>query len=536
MLFRSDRGRFLDADRTTDEVNRNKADTDRDYIIDDEGEMSLSMLVSIFMSMLVPETSPWMRLRISDPAFKNNKAVGVWLDDVSDLILRVFSQTDVYGTLYNTFTEFCSFGTGCQMLDSDEVNTITPHSFTFGEYMMLNGPGGMPNTFAYKSYFTAKQLKEKFGEENMSQTARTQLKENGSTDKYFLVWWLIEPIDNTDDIENPAKKAFNSIHWEADSDDTVDGRLLRVSGYDEFPVQAPRWLVISNDTYGKESPGMKQLANVKMLQSVTEDMLIAVKRIGDPPLVGNIDQENVNSLPGGWTYGVDMQGGKPSVQPLFDNYRPDINGMLVVIESVSQKIKDGFFNQLALIVSDTSDAKRMTATEVVARNDEKFAILGPILNRVFNELLKPMIDRTFNILQRQGFFDEDGEYPVPPELEGIDLDIEFESVLAKAQKAVGLNELDRYLERAGLAASVLGEAPLDAINPDELMNLWAETVPSRIINDQETRDAIREGRAEQAAAAAQQEAMINASQTTKNLASSPVGTGSALDEVTEAEQ
>ena len=114
--------------------------------------------------------------------------------------------------------------------------------------------------------------------------------------------------------------------------------------------------------------------------------------------------------------------------------------------------------------------------------------------------------------------------------------IEFESVLAKAQKAVGLNELDRYLERAANAASVLGEAPLDAINTDELMNLWAETVPSRIINDQETRDAIREDRAEQAAAAAQQEAMMNASQTTKNLASSPVGTGSALDEVTEAEQ
>ena len=43
---------------------------------------------------------------------------------------------------------------------------------------------------------------------------------------------------------------------------------------------------------------------------------------------------------------------------------------------------------------------QMTATEVIQRNEEKMRLLGPVLGRLQSELLKPLIDRVFNILLR----------------------------------------------------------------------------------------------------------------------------------------
>jgi len=522
-----DRGRFLQGTNNT-ETNYDDKDNRR-YVLDDTGEQALGTLVSGFMSMLVPETSVWLKLKHSNPSMQKIRDVGVWLDDVRDLILQVFSDTDIYGTLYNTFTEFGSFGTGCQLLDSDPINTLDPKSFTYGEFYLRRGTDGMPNTFAHKSFWTAREMADEFGEENLSQAAKNCLKENGQAPKRFLVWHLIEPNDGRLRISNPTKLAYNSIYFEADTSET-DKKLLRVGGYHEFPVQAPRWLVISNDVYGKESPGTKQLGNIKMLQSIVEDRLVITKRMGDPPLVSNSPYADINALPGGVSYGSDGLGNQPSIQELYKT-APRIDAFLTAEQQTRDLIEKGFFNQLFLIVSDVSDSKRMTATEVVSRNEEKFAMLGPILNRVFNELLEPMISRTFNILMRQGFFAPYGEYPMPELLQGEAIEVEFISVLAQAQKAVGLNSIDRYLERAGIAAQILGPDVLDAVDADEVMNAYGQNVPSRIVTDQEQRDAMRQQRAEQQAAMAQMAALESAAQTTKTMSETPTAEGTVLDEL-----
>lgn len=522
-----DRGKFLQGNTpsTTNEANIDN----RQYIIDDTGEEKLGFLVSGFMSMLVPETSVWFKAATNDPAIKDIQRVRVWFDNVTDLILRVFSNADVYGTLYNTFTEFCSFATGFQLLDSDEVLTIRPKSYTFGEAFIELGPDKMPDTFAHKSYWSAKELVDEFGEDSVSQVVKEQMKPNGQAEKRFLVWHYIEPRGKTKGLDNPNGMAFNSVYFEEEN--VSKGIALRTSGYHEFPVQAPRWLAISNDTYGKESPGMKQLANIKMLQSQTEDYLIISKRMGDPPLVSSGNYNDINSLPGGITNSPDITGSQPSVQPLFSQ-----PGNPAVLREGMQDTRDlidvGFYNPLFLIVSNTSDAKRMTATEVVSRNEEKFAMLGPILNRVFNELLKPMINRTFNILERQGFFSEDGEFPVPPELAGQDFDIEFVSVLAQAQRAVGMANIDRFVERIGTLAAISPEA-LDRVDFDEMVNVWGKNIPASILKDQETTDNERAARAEQQQAMAEMAAMESAAETVNKLGNTPAGGDTALAEMAE---
>lgn len=531
-----DRGRFLSG-TSDEETNKDNRD-DRRFIYDDAGEEALGVLVSLFMSMLTPQTSPWFKLRSPDPSLQSVKRVRVWLDDVTELILRIFSQSNVYGVLHNTYTEFCSFATGAQLLLEDEVETILPMSLTYGEYFFTTNAKRKLDTFARKLYMTAEQMRDQFGEDVLSETVKAVLKNKGNTrPKLFLVKHLIEPNDGRCEVSNPQGMPFNSFYWEdqsvSDANQAGRDKLLAVGGFEEIEVvQAPRWNAVSNDSYGKESPGMRKLPEMKMLQSMAEDLLIITKRLGDPPTVSTSDFNQVNTLPGGVSYVTDAVGGSGSIEPLYKNYNPNLDGLYTIIEKIEASIQRGFYNDLALLVSG-ADNDRMTATEVVARNEEKFALLGPVLDKLNNELLKPLIDRTFNILARQGWFDPDGMYPLPEELSDVELEVEYTSILAQAQKAVGLNNVDRFLERIGMLAQ-LDPSALDMIDTDAVVEQYGLNVPAKILREVEEAIQLREQRALQQQAAAQMAALESGAQVTKDLAASPVGAGTALDEVGEA--
>jgi len=255
--------------------------------------------------------------------------------------------------------------------------------------------------------------------------------------------------------------------------------------------------------------------------------------MGDPPLVSDINAAQISNLPGAVNMVTDSIGNTSAIQPLFQNYSPRVDLLYAIAEKTRELVEKGFFNPLFLIVSG-ADKDRMTATEVVARNEEKFAMLGPVLNKVFNGLLKPTIDRTFNILMEQGYFDEDGPLPIPPELSGTDLDIEYTSILAQAQQAVGLNNLDRFVERLGLLMQ-LDPSVVDNVDLDAITRRYGKTVPAEAFVEVEEMIAVREQRALQQQAAAQMAAMESAASTSKDLAATPLDTGSALDALSEEE-
>ena len=523
-----DRGRFTGTN--ANEQDRNAySRNERRYVIEDTGEQSANFLVGGFVSMLTPPTSPWFKLKPSNKALGSIRAVGEWFDDVTELMLRVFSQADVYSALYNAYLEFITFGTAAMMIEEDEVDDIHPVSFTFGEYRIATNGSNKPDTWGYQCYMYAHELETRFGRDGMSKNALRALKNNEPT--LFKVRWIILPNDGRIGF-TAQDRPFISIYWEADRAGHED-MALEVKGFDEFPLQIPRWATISNDTYGKESPGQKQLGNIKMLQSMVEDMLVAIKRVGDPPMVSDGNHNMINTLPGGLTEAPNSVGGNVSVRPMFER-SPDIQAILTGIEYWKKIISENFFTHLLLIISGAQN-DRKTATEIVARNEEKYGFLGPVLNRVFNELLEPLIQRTFNILTKHGYFDADGELPMPPELEDQDYDIAFTSILAQAQEAIGLNQIDRFLERMAMLGDLKPEV-LDKLDGDGIAELYGRTVPSRAMLDKEMVAVLREQHAEQEAQAQQMAMLESASESMNKLAGADTSGENALTDIGNAEE
>jgi hypothetical protein len=142
----------------------------------------------------------------------------------------------------------------------------------------------------------------------------------------------------------------------------------------------------------------------------------------------------------------------------------------------------------------------MTATEVLQRNEEKMRLLGPVLGRLQAELLRPLISRSFALLLREGLLP-----PAPELLQGQDIDIEYVSPLAKAQKLTDLQGMLRGFE----VLTQIGEvAPVqDYLDPDKLVQYLVEVtgMPARVIRSNEEIARIRRQQAEQAQVMAQQE-------------------------------
>ena len=130
---------------------------------------------------------------------------------------------------------------------------------------------------------------------------------------------------------------------------------------------------------------------------------------------------------------------------------------------------------------------QMTATEVVQRNEEKMRLLGPVLGRLQSELLRPLIDRTFAILLRKKIFRQ-----APQFLAGQDIQIEYVSPLAKAQRSSELQSIMRAIEIFGSLAQI--SPVFDHINIDNLVTHLADIVgvPAKVLNSKSEVNAIRQ--------------------------------------------
>ena len=143
--------------------------------------------------------------------------------------------------------------------------------------------------------------------------------------------------------------------------------------------------------------------------------------------------------------------------------------------------------------------------EIAERKEEKLLALGPVLENIYNGQLAPVIDRTYEILRRRD------ELPIPPpELEDKELQIEYISVLAQAQKAVSTGAVERVVSFVGNFAAIKPDA-LDKLDIDEAIDQYADMLgapPSMIVPD----DKVQKSRKDRAS---QQQAMANAEMANK---------------------
>lgn len=485
-------GRFVVTDRNRGDKRANK-------IYDNTAVFGARTLAAGLMSGVTSPARPWFRIAIRDKDLMESPAVKTWLHETAELLRAIFAASNTYRALHTVYEELGLFGTAVSIVLPDFDNVIHHYPLTVGEYALATNNRGEVDSLCREFQMTVSQMVEQFGRENCSTTVQ-DLFAKGHYDTWVDVVHMIEPRRERDTTKRDAKNMrFASLYLEPGKDQT--DKYLSESGFERFPALAPRWAVTGNDVYGT-SPGMECLGDVKQLQHQQLRKGQAIDYQVNPPLqVPTKYKEAVNArLPGGVFY-VDNMGQNAGVRSAFE-VNLNLQHLGLDIADVRERIRSAYYADLFLMMQgDTRSG--ITATEVAERHEEKLLMLGPVLERLHNELLSPLIDITFDRAAAAGILPE-----APRELEDVDLNIEFISVLAQAQRAVATQGVDRLIGVVGGIAQLKPNV-IDKIDFDQVVDDLGDAygVNPKIILPDEQVEALREQReqamqAQQAAAAA----------------------------------
>lgn len=514
---------------------RNKGTKKNQKVINGTPTLAARALAAGMMAGITSPARQWFRLTTpQDPGRSEFRTVRSWRHTVEEVVMQAFERSNVYKVLPQVYLDLGTPGTGCMHMDDDSKDFFRFYSFPIGSYCLANSAKGEVDTLYRECSMTVMQLVSRFGLAKCSQMVR-DMYNRGSYDDWIPVVHIIEPNAKAEYGRAGTKNmAWRSCWMEAGGSAPIGGSsnldvgalgvegFLKESGYEEFPVMAPRWSVTGEDVYGS-SPGMDAIGDAKALQLLERRKAQVFDKITDPPTSGpaTLMKQQVSLLPGAYT-GVDGTA-QHRLEPVYQIH-PE--AMAVAEGSIREhegRINRFYFTDIMLMLA-SSDSPERTAREVAELHEEKMLQLGPVFGQVEDELLEPMITRAVAILMRSGEIP-----PVPKELQGQRVSIEYLSIVAQAQKLLSTSGVERIASFAGNLAAVKPDV-IDKLNFDKAIDVYGDALgvkPELIRTDEEVAK-LRADRAQQQAAAQQQQQMATAVTGAKTLSQTDTGGDNAL--------
>ena len=418
---------------------------------------SCQIFAAGIMSGLTPPSRQWFKFQFSNSELNENVQAGQVLDERQDIMQSVLANSNFYNAIHSSYFEL-PYGQAPLAVLPDTKRGVRFQAQTIGTYYIDVGGDGKVNTFCRRYPMKLQQIIDTFGVEALPYNDRQRLAGGAIPDNVLrYVWWLVEP--NAQAIPGRISRLnmpYISMYW---VDGCQENEWLYVGGFEEFPVPTGRYLVNANNPYGY-GPGWYALGDSKSLQVMKRDYLTAVELAVKPPLTATADvmAEGINLIPGGVTK---VPGPQSRVEQLF-NVALDMPHLAEEIIRTEDSIKRAYSADLFLML-DSITTGNMTAREIVERQQEKLQQLGPVVERLQEEYLTPILERTYNILDRAGAFP-----PIPDDIAMLiseeDVKIEYISPLAQAQKMSGLVNIEQAIAFTAQMAQIWPDA-IKAIDP-----------------------------------------------------------------------
>jgi hypothetical protein len=486
------------------------------FILDGTGTIAARTLASGMMNGITSPSRPWIRLNIKGMRDELPQDARVWLDEVTARMLLAMAETNFYNALAIMYLDLCVFGSSACFIYEDYEDVFRCYNSPLGEFYLGQSDRQVVNFVAREFSYKVHQVVEWWGLDNCTDSTKEKWRQGGAQrHEDVAIVHLIQP--NMDDKgKMKGKWAFREYYWEQSAE---NGQVLANNGYREVPGIFPRWELTSNDSYGS-CPAMDALGDVIQLQHETKKKAQALDKMVSPPIIADIELQHrpTGLLPNGITFISGLKNGGVGAKPVYQINMP-INELSVDIAQVSQRIKETFHNDLFRMISNLDTVR--SATEIDARREEKLVLLGPVLERFENEALDPAINRIYGIMERAGLIPEP-----PPSVAGMELEIQYISVLTAAQTAVSTVPMERWVGLIGNLAAVVPQV-LNVPDWDALVRDYGKQlgVPAKLALSPEQSKALTEAQHSQMQQQAQMQQGTALVQGAKTLSETEVGGG-----------
>ena len=480
-------GDFVAPNKGNITKKRTHGDKNTERIFDGTAQFAAELMASSMHGMLTNSGTPWFSLRYTDDEFETDDTSKEWLEAATDTMYVEIGRSNFHEAINELYFDLVTFGTAVMFVDTDKEGTLRFSTRHISECYVSEDEFGRVDTVFREFKMPARAAVAQFGEENITQ----RLLKKSQSDPYDMVELLhvVMPRYERDTVKIDAKnKPVASIYL-----DPGDKKIISESGFDEFPYMVPRFRKASYENGYGRSPAMTALSDIKMLNEMSKAVIQAAQLQIHPPLLVPDDGFilPVRTVPGGLNFY--RSGTRDRIEPL------NIGANNPLGENQLEQRRTAIRAALYVDPLVTGNRPGMTATEVIQKSTEKMRILAPLTGRLQSELLRPLIDRIFNLISKKKGF-----APAPETMAGNEIDIEYVSPLAKAQRQ---GDVQASLELFQFLAPLMQVDPnvVDFLDVDGLAKHIIKTtgVPASVVRGAEEVAAIREQKQQMQAQMAQ---------------------------------
>jgi len=393
----------------------------------------------------------WFSYITESDKYSSNSQITKCLQAVRTHNYKVLNGNNFYDEARLLVSTVLAFGTGAMWFE-DNVAEGRPFFKTLHNkavFPKVNTNGDV-DTIIRVLLLTQEDAIAQFGKENLSKDITT----SNDPLKEYIFYQYVAPsgkFNIGDEVAGDGK--YVSIYWEKGAE-----KSCKEERHECKPFVCWRWQrSMSGSSWSTESPGINQLPNFKMINSMGRDINL-MSQYQARGLWKKTKGLDVNFKPGGQT---SLNNGQDFTSVAMNG---NLNWASVDRERYISSIKKAFFVDFFLALTENVDRLK-TATEAAGLQDEKSTIMSSFFSRMSNEFLEPVHEWLFwnelNNLRVEGYTKKEDIEEVTDALDGDKkLKIDFISPLFLIQKRkIELAPLEEILKLVlSLANSGFGEA------------------------------------------------------------------------------
>ncbi|CTQ53119.1 Bacteriophage head to tail connecting protein [Roseibium album] len=456
----------------------------------------LDRLASGVGSLTMPEGFNWHGVGFGDPfAPPPSQADEEFFELVRDHLFRVRSSGKSGFALANRsrLLSTVKLGTGVLFPNENEANLAeirTPIHYRYVPlyeiYLVVDAQGADCGFFRVRSLKAWQAMKEYGG--NVSDKIKEEAedpKRKNTEHRFVHACFLRE--GGFEDAADISKSRYESVHFEEDSK-----HICRRGGFFEYPLVISRWDRDGLSPYGSP-PQAKLMSDIKSLQSLARDGLIASSQAVRPPIATHREERQLDLNPGRINPGLIDEQGRPLFRPMIDTVNPGAAD--AQIENIHEKLRIGLYGDLWQTLLEGNGR---TATEANIRRKEMADMIGPFSTNIMagNEAL---FEREVGILGRRGAFATGSPLAPPDSIADSDVTLVPTAPIDQMREAGHFEAIMGFQEYLGIAA---GSDPtiMDLHDREEEYDLTRRALglPAKLKRRPEEVDKLRQERAAEA--------------------------------------
>jgi len=403
----------------------------------------------------------WFKIQTKKKELNDIHEVKIWINQQEELMRRILAASNFYQSQLEIYKHLGTFGFACMSMEFDYRTVVNFKVLPIGSYRYAKDHRGEPDTLCRHYKENAQNIVKKYGYHNCSQAVKDAY-DNNRYDSLFHIVYFVEPNKEYNPKSPLARhKKFISATYQLGED-----KFLKLSGYDRFPFAIFEAEVNGEDNYPSNCPGIEALPDARQLMMQVREYSKALKKIVSPLYRGPAGlqkKKGLNDAPG---YVIDDDDNGRGITPVYE-VPPKILQLDQDNDRLRNAIKEHFYNDLFAVILNTADRGR-TATEVNEIKEEKMVLLSPLLDQV-HKGLRCVQDFIFFLTIETGIM------PIPPDIiQQEDIEVEFVSALALAQKVKGISSIERFTTFTTNLAQAVDPTLVYKINADKIVDDYAE--------------------------------------------------------------